>query len=83
MTPYTVLMYCPHQDPPPPGPRHTQLCVAATDGLRATRLQGQLRTQGNVPSDGVSTYMRFPVPPLVKCRPPLTMHGVCDMASRP
>ena len=79
--------------PPPPPPLGVgggvgwtccyQLRVAAANGPQETRLQGQIRSQGNVPSSGVSTYMRVPVPSLAECRPPLTMRGVCDMARRP
>ena len=82
-------MYRPYLDPPPPLggavglPRRAQRCVAASGGPQATRTQGQLQTQGNVPYVGLSIYIRFPVLSLTKCRPLLTMRGGYDMEGRP
>ena len=72
MTPYTVLVSRPYTDPPPPS--HSPLIggavgwhcraylrVFTVDGLQATQPPGQLHTQVNGTSGGLSPYSRVPV----------------------
>ena len=74
--------------PPPPSygwggwPCCAQLHFSTLNWPRATQPQGGICNEDNVPSGGVSPYTRVPVLLLTKCRPLLTMRGVCDMAGR-
>ena len=89
-TPYTTLVSHPYHDPPPLSEGEavgwtcrSQLRVSASNSPQETRTQDRLCTQDNVPSSGVSSYMRVPITSFAECRHLLTMHRLCDMDGKP